>query len=383
MQAVGAEGYEREDKVERRLLLLGGHLAHGGQLLLSEGDIDGAAAGALAAVELVAEPGDEEQDEARGDEGGLQPARPGDALAGGLGDEGHAYRVRTDGGIEQPGVRCIRKEVGEHYGGVALVLTAFVAHALADAVAHGADNGAARRIRGDHQRENGVGNVGGVVCHEFGLAHLDEYPVGDALAQAGVLDDDADEARPETQPPAGAAEAGHDARAAPEEDGQYRRGDDTDEVLGYRTDYPHDNGPDKDDHNALALPVQTVERNKGHQCAQYRQYRSHYEAGIPLFLHFLHSLLSVFGACRRRVIHAASPGPYIRRQGRRCPCAFAITPKKTKRPTAFTMQLVLKSRSRLRKETLTVKQLVYIHFSGLAVPSLWSRYHKCTGVVKS
>lgn len=149
------------------------------------------------------------------------------------------------------------------------MLTAFVAHALADAVAHGADNSAARRVRGDHKRENGVGYVGGVVGHELGLAHLDEYPVGDALAQAGVLDDNADEAGPETQPPAGAAEAGHDARAASEEDGQNRGGDDADEVLGYRTDYPHNYGPDKDDHYALALPVQALERNQSQQRAQH------------------------------------------------------------------------------------------------------------------
>ena len=360
MQAVGAEGDERQHEVERGLLFLHGHLAHGGELFLGEADIDGAASGALGAVELVAEPGDEEQYQTGGDEGGLEPARPGDALAGGLGDEGHAYRVRADGGIEQPGVRCVRKEVGEHNGGVALVLTALVAHALADAVAHGADNGAARRVRGDHQRENGVCDVGGVVGHELGLAHLDEYPVGDALAQAGVLDDNADEAGPETQPPAGAAEAGHDARAASEEDSQNRGGDYADKVLRYRTDYPHDDGPDKDDHYALALPVQTVERNKGQQCAQYRQYRCHYEAGVPLFLHILHSLFSVSGALLRRGSNRPIPGRICAPQLiRRRLYTFIITPKKTKRPTACSMQLVLKSRSRLRKETLTVKQLMY------------------------
>ncbi len=188
MPGLCAEGKDGQQEVEGGFFLVYGQWAHGGQLLPGEGDIYGLALSLRRAEHFVAEPGDESQNEGGGNKCGGQPAHPGDALAGHFRDDGHADGIGAHGGVEEPGVGGVGIEVRQHNCRIALMLAAFVAQALADAVADGAYDCASGGIGGDHQGQDGVRDVCGVVCHEFGFAHLGDDPIGDPFAKAGMLD---------------------------------------------------------------------------------------------------------------------------------------------------------------------------------------------------
>ena len=262
VDAVGAECKQSQGEVDSGLLFLDGQGAHLFELLLCKLDVDAALLALAGAEEEVCDEGDEQDDDSGGDAGGLEPARPGDGLSGHFLNECHTDGVCADCGVEQPGVGGVGVEVGEHDGGVALMFSALVAHALADVVADGAHNGAACGVGGDHQGQDGVCKAGRVVCAQLALGELDKYPVCDAFAETGELDDGADEAGPQTQPPAGGRKAGDDVCLLAEEYCEDGGGEYADEVFGDGSDDPHEDSPQEHQKNALAGRVKAAHRYK-------------------------------------------------------------------------------------------------------------------------
>ena len=289
MPLVRAESDERQHKVKARLLLILAHGAHFLELFLREGDVDLALLALLGTEEQVAQDRDQQQRDACGNECGLQPARPGDLLTGDLGHERHADRIGADSRVKQPGVGGIGKEVREHDRRVALVLAALVAHAFADVVADRRHDGAARRVGGDHQRQDRVGDRGRVVGHELRLAHLYEDPVSNALTQTGKLNGGSDEAGPQAQPPAGAGKAGDHVGLHAKENCEDGRSQNADQILRDRPDNPHQDRPHKNDQDTFTLCLKPRERHQSQQRAEHCQNGRYDQAVSLLFFHFLHS----------------------------------------------------------------------------------------------
>ena len=237
----------------------------------------------------MAQDRDQQQRDACRNECGLQPARPGDLLTGDLGHERHADCIGADGRIKQPCVSSIGKEVREHDRSVALVLATLVAHAFTDVVADRRHDSAARRIGGNHQRQDRVCKRGRVVGHELRLAHLYENPVGDALTQTGKLDGRADEACPQAQPPARAGKAGDDVGLHAKENCKDSRSQNADQILRDRPDNPHQDRPHKNDQDTFTLCLKPRERHQSQQRAEHCQNGRYDQAVSLLFFHFVHS----------------------------------------------------------------------------------------------
>ena len=289
MPFVRAESNERQQEVKARLLLILAHGAHFLELFLRERDVDHALLALLGAEEQVAQDRDQQQCDTCGNECCLQPARPGDLLTGDLGHERHADRIGADGRVKQPGVGGIGKEVREHDRRVTLVLAALVAHAFADVVADRRHDSAARRVGGDHQRQDRVGDRSRVVGHELRLAHLHEDPVGNTFTEAGKLDGRTDESGPQAQPPAGAGKAGDDIGLHAKENCEDGRSQNADQILRDWPDDPHQDRPHKNDQHTFALRLKPRERHQRQQRAEHCQNGRYDQAVSLLFFHFLHS----------------------------------------------------------------------------------------------
>ena len=289
MPFIRAESGKRQQEVETCFLLVLAHGSHFLELFLRERDVDLALFALLGTEEQVAQDRDQQQRDARGNECGLQPARPGDLLTGDLSHERHADRIGADSRVKQPSVGGIGKEVREHDRRVALVFAALVAHAFADVVADRRHDGAARRVGGDHQRQDRVGDRGRVVGHELRLAHLHKDPVSNTLTQTGKLDGRSDEAGPQAQPPAGAGEAGDNVGLHAKENCEDGRSQNADQILRDRPNDPHQDRPHKNDQNTFALCLKSRKRHQSQQRAEHCQDSRYDQAVSLLFFHLLHS----------------------------------------------------------------------------------------------